>query len=92
MHKGFIEEACWVCGGRWSDLHHIVSRAQGGDDVVANLAPLCRPCHRAVTDREPWARGKLRGALMPSNLRYLEEKTIDAVAWLNRQYPLMVAS
>jgi 5-methylcytosine-specific restriction endonuclease McrA len=91
IHRAFVKEMCWVCGRMWSDLHHILPRSQGGDDVIACLAPLCRQCHTRVEARDSEARSKLRGALMPSNLLYLEEKTVDAVAWLNRQYPLVPA-
>lgn len=27
------------------DVHHIVSRAQGGTDEASNLQALCRACH-----------------------------------------------
>ena len=30
-------------------LHHIVPRDQGGDDVAENLVPLCPDCHGKVT-------------------------------------------
>lgn len=30
------------------ELHHLVSRAQGGDDTADNLIPLCRLDHRRV--------------------------------------------
>ncbi len=38
-----------VCCGRDRQIvaHHIVHRGQGGDDVMANLAPLCDSCHGA---------------------------------------------
>lgn len=32
-----------------SQLHHLVSRARGGDDVADNLIPLCAKCHELVT-------------------------------------------
>lgn len=32
-------------------LHHLLSRAQGGDDVVENIVPLCPECHERVTRR-----------------------------------------
>jgi 5-methylcytosine-specific restriction endonuclease McrA len=84
---------CWVCGiAAWTDLHHILSRSQGGDDDIVNLAPVCRPCHERIEARDPWARSQIRQALMPSNIEYLERKTIDAVAWLQRQYPVLVES
>lgn len=30
------------------ELHHLVSRAQGGDDIACNLIPLCDLDHRRV--------------------------------------------
>ena len=40
---------CGSCGhGVGVEAHHIVSRAQGGDDVLANLFPLCAGCHGAI--------------------------------------------
>lgn len=38
------------CLGR-VELHHIVPRAQLGDDLAANLAPLCTSHHRCITER-----------------------------------------
>src|SRR5438105_14697900 len=32
-------------------FHHLVSRAQNGDDVEDNIVPLCLTCHAAVTQR-----------------------------------------
>jgi 5-methylcytosine-specific restriction endonuclease McrA len=40
---------CLACypGGQQSDTeaHHISTKGSGGDDVLANLMPLCRSCH-----------------------------------------------
>lgn len=30
-------------------FHHLLSRARGGDDVPANIVPLCPDCHDAIT-------------------------------------------
>lgn len=39
---------CLSCGhANWISAHHVLSRAQGGDDVLANLVPLCLQCHGA---------------------------------------------
>jgi hypothetical protein len=32
-------------------LHHLVSRQDGGDDVADNIVPLCPKCHEKVTAR-----------------------------------------
>jgi 5-methylcytosine-specific restriction endonuclease McrA len=46
--------ACFVTSMSESlELHHLVPRAMGGDDVVDNLVPLCQDCHAAVTARHP---------------------------------------
>lgn len=34
-------------------LHHIVARQDHGDDVPANIVPLCLDCHDKVTRRAP---------------------------------------
>lgn len=39
-----------LCEGR-VELHHIVPRSWGGDDLADNIAPLCSTHHREVTDR-----------------------------------------
>lgn len=93
IHKAFTHERCWICSGRWSDLHHILSRGQGGDDVVANLAPLCRECHTRVEQRDIRTRSLLRGALLPSHYEYLAGKLDDRLGgWLERNYPSKVAA
>lgn len=43
------DRECISCGhARGVEAHHILRRSQGGDDVAANLVPLCRDCHGAV--------------------------------------------
>ena len=43
---------CLSCGhGRIIDPHHVLLKSQGGDDVPANLVPLCRECHGALHGR-----------------------------------------
>ncbi|MGJ0690146.1 HNH endonuclease [Veillonella seminalis] len=38
-----------LCGSNSpTDVHHIVSRAQGGKSELCNLATLCRSCHNAA--------------------------------------------
>ena len=36
---------CVLCGAPATDADHIVPRAQGGPDELANLRALCHPCH-----------------------------------------------
>jgi 5-methylcytosine-specific restriction endonuclease McrA len=46
LHLEYAGEPCMFCERRpGTQLHHIISRAQGGDDVRENLAWLCVYCH-----------------------------------------------
>jgi 5-methylcytosine-specific restriction endonuclease McrA len=49
-------------------FHHLVSRAQGGDDVADNIVPLCPTCHDAVTRNVQSTLGVL--ALMLTDAEY----------------------
>jgi 5-methylcytosine-specific restriction endonuclease McrA len=43
---------CRVCGfGGLMEYHHLVPRAQGGDDVADNIVPLGHSCHEKITGR-----------------------------------------
>ena len=43
---------CRVCVGRGVvQYHHLVFREHCGDDVAANIVPLCPDCHDAITRR-----------------------------------------
>jgi len=39
---------CVLCRGRACDLHHVITRAQGGRDTPDNLVSLCRFHHLAA--------------------------------------------
>lgn len=40
------------CGCKlWTDIHHIIPKAFGGEDVLENLITLCRPHHRQHHER-----------------------------------------
>lgn len=89
IRDAFSEDRCWVCGERWTELHHILNRSHSGDDVVVNLAPVCQECHGRIEARDPQARSLIRQALMPSNLGYLSYKLGENTeGWLSRHYPL----
>lgn len=46
LHLERFGEPCERCEARpGTQLHHIVLRSQGGDDVAENLAWLCWHCH-----------------------------------------------
>ncbi len=89
IHLAFENDRCWVCDEPWTELHHILARSHSGDDVVVNLAPLCRECHRRIEARDPVARSLVRQALMPSNIAYLRYRLGDGVeGFLERNYAL----
>lgn len=50
---------CYACGSRRGPLHihHLTYARFGGREIMADLRPLCQPCHRAVT-RLHWKMGK----------------------------------
>lgn len=61
IRKGFAGARCLACGEAAESLHHVVPRSQGGDDVAANMAPLCgdgtRGCHGILEAHAPgWER------------------------------------
>ena len=58
---------CRICRNYMArELHHLVSRSLGGDDLADNLVGLCRECHGSVTAR------------YAPNLRVLAENLTDA--------------
>ncbi len=51
-----IGQRCRACGLLADQLHHILPRGgRHGDDIPANLAPVCFGCHERVTRRDPAA-------------------------------------
>lgn len=51
------------------ELHHLIRRSQGGDDVAENIVPLCGECH---TKLHAGNAGMLR--LLPSELAYMRSR------------------
>lgn len=45
--------ACSFRAPQAIDPHHLVFRSDGGDDVAANIVPICRQCHDALHQRSP---------------------------------------
>src|SRR5258705_11089641 len=48
------------------EYHHLLGRAQGGDDVADNIVPLHNVCHGCVTTRLPVALAALPASLTDS--------------------------
>ena len=42
---------CRSCGGPATEVDHIVPLRAGGSHALANLQPLCKPCHSSKTAR-----------------------------------------
>lgn len=42
------DPACYICGGPFEEVDHIIPASRGGDDSPANLAPACRSCNRGA--------------------------------------------
>ena len=56
------------------EFHHLVSRAQGGDDVAENIVPLCHDCHMRIESKPHWAHRKLAASLTDSEYAYVISK------------------
>lgn len=90
MHAEPTRE-CAITGSTIAiELHHVLPRAQGGDDVRANLVFLHRKVHQAVTVNDPVAM-KLLGehiwAEREDTIAYLVYKLgkDQAVDWMTRR-------
>ncbi len=73
--KGQMREAkqgpCRICGKLPpNELHHLISRAQGGADTEANLVPLCQTDHAFIEARDPIAGMILASSLTDEEYSY----------------------
>ena len=39
---------CVVCFGHYNEIHHIVPKSLGGEDVAENKVPLCQKHHKEI--------------------------------------------
>ena len=58
----------------YMEWHHLVPRARGGDDVAANIVPLCSLHHHDVTVNNPHALEALHLMLNESERSYCADK------------------
>jgi hypothetical protein len=75
---------CVACGhGRHIEAHHILSRAQGGDDHLGNLVGLCSDCHRALHGSPYRAYGvRIDSGFVRSAIgRYIRSEGGDDARW-----------
>ncbi len=89
LHIHFSHARCVHCGQRLFELHHIMPRSQGGDDVPENLAPLCRLHHGILEGHESgWQQvaASVRKYVMTDSdrRRYQEQHAGES---FNRRYP-----
>lgn len=76
---------CRVCAAPApNELHHIVSRAQGGSDTESNIMPLCRTCHGLVEHRDPGACRLLVESLTDAEYSYAVHR--GGEGFLERRY------
>jgi len=66
-----LADAMFDCERRTVEYHHLVSRAQGGDDVAPNIVPLCSLCHKGVTARLSLALKLLAERLQDDEYAYI---------------------
>jgi hypothetical protein len=87
------EQRCRLCRRTfWRGLgltrHHLIPKGQGGDDVEANIVPLCgdgtRGCHGLV-ERSRNARAQLRHRLHADEVAYGVAKV--GAGRFDRRYP-----
>lgn len=90
MHAERTKECAITGSVLHIEIHHILPRAQGGDDVRANLVFLHRTFHQAVTINDPFAL-KLLGDHVwderPDTIAYLVYKLgkDQAIDWMRRR-------
>lgn len=41
----YFGERCWMCGGPYDFMDHVIPLARGGADFPSNLRPICKPCN-----------------------------------------------
>lgn len=58
IREHFADSTCVSCGLAYQHLHHVAfKKADRGDDIVENLAPMCFSCHDRFHGRAPrWER------------------------------------
>lgn len=72
---------CRVCKVRDTvDPHHIVWREDRGDDIAANIAPVCRKDHEALHRRAPAIARLFLASLTDAEYAYMVERGGDDYA------------
>lgn len=92
--KAHFAHACCVnCGLPYTHRHHIAfRRADNGDDIPANIAPLCTACHDLLHSRgSGWERvaAAIRVYVLTSRDRCVYMKSKMSWDRFNARYPLL---
>lgn len=91
MTKLLAERECRACKRVATEGHHLLFLSQGGDDVTANIIPLCYVCHEKVHSGDMDTRRVIILTIQPEEREYLVSKFGDtdrAAAWAERVYGL----
>lgn len=48
----FYGTKCWMCGGPYEALDHVIPLSKGGTNWPANLRPACKSCNSRKRDRD----------------------------------------
>lgn len=51
------DKPCINCGAIPTELHHVIPKSLGGQDIPSNLVPLCSKCHALIHGLDPNKRG-----------------------------------
>lgn len=62
-----------------NQLHHTLSRSQGGSDTESAIVPLCQRCHQLVEERDPAACRALVLSLTDAEYAWLVEAAGESV-------------
>ena len=63
---------CWRWCGSKMHLHHILAKADGGPDEIANAIPVCLDCHAEIESRGNMGRQFTQPELREHKRRWLE--------------------
>jgi hypothetical protein len=79
---------CRVCSWEGAiEMHHLVGRDLGGDDVPENIVALDNLCHKLVEERKQPECGRLRAKLSAEEIAYVLGK--KGQGFLDRYYPAL---